>query len=526
MHDHERTLELAATAIDWPLSAADRDRLQRELAVCPSCRLTARSLERTQAAMTERALVLPSPPVDQRVTAAIATRRPPRPGPMLLLAAALSLTIVGGLMVAGGRIDLPVITFTRPSATVHRAPAPAPSGPATRAGELTVGGTAVVVAPDGVVLAAQPGIAAGSEGLRLFRGQRMAVADGPQTIGGIDWYRLSAGTLVGWAAVRDASGGRALASIGAGDIASLIATTDGHLRLRLAGPDGVERWTVDEPSLTDARNPSWSADGATLAFSARPADAGAARAVYLLQADGTGLRRAGSGDAEELWPRWNPADGRLAITRQDPSGPVVAVLDPRAGTTWTVVGQGNAPSWSADGRRLAVLRGPTDGRYRLALIDADGSQRDVTEAVFPLSRVSWSPDGTTIATIGSSASGCGVCLVDVVSGRIDRITDAVRGYPAWSADGSRLALSTSGPGGHAVAVLSLDGSVTTLANGAVSPPGAQWSPDDRWIVAATNADGSRGTIVVSTDGSGELALTSAEPVITVSWRPVLGNGPV
>ena len=373
-------------------------------------------------------MVLPSPEVDRAVEAAIVAQRRPRPWPVLLVAAALSLTIIGGLMVAGGQIDLPVITVTRPSTTIEHAPAPAPSGPVASAGDLAVGGTAVVVSPDGAVLASQPGAAASADGQRLVTGQRLAVVDGPRAIGGTDWYRLIAGSLGGWAAVRDPSGRRVLAALVAGDLASVIATADGHVRLRLASPGGVERWTVDEPTLTDARNPSWSPDGATLAFSARPVGAGVARAVYLLDADGTGLRRAGAGSAEELWPRWNPADGRLAATLQDPSGPVVAVIDPRTGGAWTTVGDGNAPSWSADGGRIAVLRGPTDGRYRLSVIEADGSQRDLTDAVFPLSRVSWSPDGATIATIGSTASGCAICAVDAASGRMIGYR-AARGYP-------------------------------------------------------------------------------------------------
>ena len=446
------------------------------------------------------------------------------------VAAALSLTIIGGLMVAGGQLDLPVITVTRPSNTVEHAPVPAPSGPLAptggargrRHGGRGVAGRRGPREPAGSGREPPGGQRRHGPAPGRGRGAASDRRDGlvstdrrqPGRLGGrarsrraaASWRRWSQGTSRPWSPRRTATSGCAWPARPASS----------------AGPSTSRR----SPMRATRAGPR---TGPRLAFSARPVGDGVARAVYLVDADGTGLRRAGVGQRGRALAALEPG-GRSA--RRHPPGPVRSRRRGQStratGGAWTVVGEGNAPSWSADGRRLAVLRGPTDGRYRLSIIEADGSQRDLTDAVFPLSRVSWSPgrhddrhDRVLRERLRDLRRGRRVRSDRPGHRRRPRLPDAgPRTAPAWPC-------RPAGRAQHVVAVLSLDGSVTTLASGAVSPPGGA-------VVAGRSLDRRRrGRRRIATDAPRARRTASAPTPLpgaragelTVSWRPVLVTGP-
>ncbi|HEX5826171.1 MAG TPA: zf-HC2 domain-containing protein [Candidatus Limnocylindrales bacterium] len=98
MKRHEPFLELAAIGIDFPLTSAERARLDQHLAVCPACARAASGF-RADAAMLER---LPIPMLPERRAAEVlatvlhpqAVRHPVR---LLAIAALLGLALLGSL---------------------------------------------------------------------------------------------------------------------------------------------------------------------------------------------------------------------------------------------------------------------------------------------------------------------------------------------------------------------------------------------------------------------------------------------
>ena len=89
---HDRTLELAATAIDFDLARAEADELEGHLATCPTCARRVAAL-RADARVLSRPITVPAlARADATVYAAIA-RRPVRQQRLLLLAAAALLLV-------------------------------------------------------------------------------------------------------------------------------------------------------------------------------------------------------------------------------------------------------------------------------------------------------------------------------------------------------------------------------------------------------------------------------------------------
>ena len=96
-----------------------------------------------------------------------------------------------------------------------------------------------------------------------------------------------------------------------GERIAFVAGEAGGMRIYVMNSDGSERRALTPASQSSLR-PAWSPDGRSIAF-----DAGAGlRAIYILSAEGTGLRRLTEGPA--AWgPSWSPDGRQIAYTRQD-----------------------------------------------------------------------------------------------------------------------------------------------------------------------------------------------------------------
>src|SRR6266511_3916916 len=100
------------------------------------------------------------------------------------------------------------------------------------------------------------------------------------------------------------------------------------------------------------------------------------------------------------------------------------------------------PALSPDTKRVAFQRNEGDGRYRVWVMDADGGNtKRLTSGDADDRHPAWSPDGTTLAVDSGTEGQREIWLIDVASTQRTQVTKlgGIASFPSWSPDGSRLA---------------------------------------------------------------------------------------
>ena len=211
--------------------------------------------------------------------------------------------------------------------------------------------------------------------------------------------------------------------------------------------------------------PAWSPDGRRIAFTSRRSGN---YDLYVINADGSGVRR--------------------------------LTTDP---------GFDGFPSWSPDGTRIAFESSRTGGNYDIWIINADppASPRRVTSDPAVDGLPTWSPDARRIA-FDSKRDGDWEIYITARGGKVSRVTSNTVSdvQPSWSPDGRQLAfVHNHGLPGVYVRRLST-GIARLLAGGPAYQP--SFSPDGRSVIFAWQQQSLELASMASTDGSGKASLTA------------------
>jgi TolB protein len=157
---------------------------------------------------------------------------------------------------------------------------------------------------------------------------------------------------------------------------------------------------------------------------------------------------------------------------------------------------------SIDGR-------PPGQRYQLLVADADGENtRIIMESRQPIMSPAWSPDGQWIAYVSFENHSSAVYVQRTRTGEQRRVSAraGINGAPAFSPDGTKLALTLSGSTGNLdIFVLDLaTQALTRITDDPAIDTEPAWSPDGRTLYFTSDRAGGPQIYRVSAQG-GEAA---------------------
>lgn len=221
-------------------------------------------------------------------------------------------------------------------------------------------------------------------------------------------------------------------------------------------PDGRGQVTL----TNDGSAPAPSPDGARIAFE-RGSDAN--RDIYLMDADGSNVRRLMTGPGGNFDPAWSP-DGRSIVfeSRRDGNSEIYVVgLDGLRPTRLTEhPATDSDPSFSPDGRFIAFDSDRPGNReiYRMTATGADVTR--LTTRAEQDSDAAWSPDGQSIAFEAQRGSNFDIFVMSADGTGLRQLTQdpAFDFNPDWSPDGRQLVFTRSVGASRALFVMNADGS--------------------------------------------------------------------
>ena len=234
--------------------------------------------------------------------------------------------------------------------------------------------------------------------------------------------------------------------------------------------------------------------------------------LELADADGEGAREMLKSPHPILSPAWAPDGVRIAyVSFEDRTRSAIYIQDRERGVRDKVLsrdGINGAPSFSPDGKRLAVALSDGNGPDIHVLDIASGRVTQVTDGGSIDTEPVWVDDGTIVFTSDRSG-GPQLYEVPARGGRAQRITFEGRynASPTVSPDGETVAFVHGVDGRFQIAAIDRASNFfRTLTQGTLDES-PTFSPNGQMILYATEKDG-RGTLgAVSLDGSVVQSLT-------------------
>jgi Tol biopolymer transport system component len=206
--------------------------------------------------------------------------------------------------------------------------------------------------------------------------------------------------------------------------------------------------------LFSAKRADFSPDGRRFVLDGRGRETLRDFDIFVMNADGSGLRQLTSGPARDTQAAWSPDTRLVSFVRvTDEASPPSIWIVGADGNGAHRIARGGSAAWSPDGRRLAV------GGFGLTVMRPDGSgARTIVSGETEVA--AWSHDSRRILLTSYRNGNPEVYVVGADGRNLRRLTRQRRSdYAAdFSPDGRRILFSSDRTGRMQVYVMSLNGS--------------------------------------------------------------------
>jgi len=272
----------------------------------------------------------------------------------------------------------------------------------------------------------------------------------------------------------------------------------GKPQIYLVGLDGTNLVQLTQLE-NGACQPAWSPDGSQLVFTSPCLARGdflndgySGSSLFLMNADGTGIKQLTNVPGADFDPDWSPDGAKIAFTS---------------------VRDGNKQIYALDVKSLAVTR--------LTSLDVN----------IESSQPAWSPSGDEIAYLVKRVGTYQVWVMSKTgqdSLQIARSGQSLWDFlPAWSSDGKVIVFSqrrgdSTNPRPWLMSVQYGDGGVATRLNFTTPIEDVEISPDGNWLVfEGMDNDGNRDIYFMTINGGSRARLTTDAAVdFDPAWRPM------
>jgi len=247
--------------------------------------------------------------------------------------------------------------------------------------------------------------------------------------------------------------------------------------------------------------------------------------LRITDSDGEGGQIALASPMPIISPSWSPDGRELAYVSFESNKAVVWAQEIFTGRRRKIAdfrGSNSAPAYSPDGTKLAVTLSRAGGS-QLFILNKDGSNvQRLTQSLAIDTEPVFAPDGSKIYFVSDRGGGPQVYRMSISGGAAERVTFS-GGYnisPSISPDGRMMAYITrEGGSAFRLCVMDLASGTVQKITDTTADERPSFAPNGRLIVYATRVGGHDVLMTTTPDGRVKAKLTSAADVREPTWGP-------